>query len=58
MEKIEGEYANKISTQTRMNDTESGNRNGSNSGSGAGSSGYGTGANETEDPGEIPCHPQ
>ena len=58
MEKIEGEYANKISTQTRINDTESGNRNSGSSGSGAGSSGYGTGANETEDPGEIPCHPQ
>jgi DnaJ family protein A protein 2 len=53
MEKIEGEYANKISTHTRVteNKTDAGyeSRNFYDSNAGA---------SETEDPGEIPCHPQ
>ena len=49
MEKIEGEYAQKIVTQTKLSESETNSepdpRN------------Y-PGASESEDPGEIPCHPQ
>lgn len=49
MEKIEGEYAHKIVTQTKLSESETNSepdpRN------------Y-PGASESEDPGEIPCHPQ